>query len=515
MMHKITSLLLAPCILAGMTACNSPWRHAQIDYTPVFEKTSCPFILPRGQSDGRTVECGDLIVPEDRYDPDTRTIRLAVAIFHPIKSPPEPDPIIYLQGGPGASILEIINSSFQQVYAPLLAADRDLILFDQRGVGFSEPALDCPGVQERGLELLDMEMEGQVFKEDDLQVLFNDAYRTCHQDLSGIADLGDYNTLNSAADVNDLRIALGYDQVNLWGASYGTRLALEMMRDDPQAIRSVILDSVYPPEKDLYLEAPANLDRAMRLLFDACAADEACNAAYPDLRQTFFDTAAALDENPARLVVEDPQTGQSYPMLFTGGAFFGLIFQLMYETEALPFIPALIYETRLGNLDVIGRIYGQLLPLASVSSRGMMFSVQCNEEIAFSTVEQYEQVLLDHPDIAPYLQDSVLGDISYDVCSFWEAGKADDLENEAVESNIPTLILQGMFDPVTPPAWSMDAANSLHQSHYYLFSNVAHGVSPTDCGQEMMINFFLDPEHAPSDTCIAEMEALDFLVPGE
>jgi len=513
MRTKLLHPLLLVFMLMGLICCSPASEDSQPGYRPVFEKTNCPFSPPPGWVDGRTVECGVLLVPENRSERDNRTIRLAVAIFHPQGGTSEPDPVIYLSGGPGASALELIYLTFERGYAPMLASNRDIIIFDQRGVGFSDPVLDCTNAQDLGLELLDNELDERQLTDEEIGVLFDDAYRTCARDLAEIADLSMYNSLASAADVNDLRIALGYEKINLWGASYGTRLALSVMRDYPESIRSAVLDSVYPPDVDMYLETPANLERSMTLLFDTCAADLACNAAYPDLRQVFFDMIGVLNEMPASLVVVNSLNGKSYKMLFTGDALFGLVFQLLYQTDILPYLPGLIYDASHGEFDVIGRIYGSLLGLGSISSQGMTFSVQCNEEIPFSSLDQFEDMLISYPDFAPYLRKSIVGEIGYHICTFWDSGQADDRENEPVISEIPSLVLHGEFDPITPPAWGKHAAETLSHSYYYLFPAVGHGAGVTECGWSMMINFILNPSQPPDDVCLSEMDDLTFIIP--
>ena len=485
-------------------------------YLPVFEAAPCPFDLPAGQVEGTSVDCGYLVVPENRADPDTATIRLAVAIFHPPGGAAEPDPIIYLVGGPGASVLELLYLSFDQVFAPVFAAGRDLILFDQRGVGLSEPALDCPKVHDLGLELMDNELDGEQLTDEQMNLLFDEAFRVCQQDLSAIADLGAYNTVASAADVNDLRVALNYGQVNLWGGSYGTRLALGVMRDYPAGLRSVVLDSTYPPDTNLYLESPANLDRSLNLLFQACAADPTCNAAYPDLRQLFFDTVERLDADPVDIVITNPFTKESYPALLTGDGLFGLIFQLLYETVILPDLPQLIYEASQGDFDTINRIQGALIAQSSVSSRGMMFSVQCNEELAFSSLEEFEVVLADYPDLAGFFEDSIVGEITYSVCETWDSGQAAAIENEPVVSDVRTLVMAGEYDPITPPSWGERAAETLQNGHFFEYPAVGHGASVVEgCPREMLLAFIQDPATTPDDSCISEMVALSFAVPAD
>ena len=225
----------------------TPTATAEPEPTPepvaTFEEAPCPFELPPGHVEGEAVECGYLIVPEDRADPDSRDIRLAVAIFRHPDGAPEPDPIIYLEGGPGGSPLEIRASNFDAYFGPLFAANRDIILFDQRGVGFSEPTLDCPAFTELYMDLLDSNVDGEQLTAQEILDRKVEAFMACAEDLSMVADLSAYNTVANAADVNDLRLALGYDQVNLYGSSYGTRLALGVMRDFPEGLRSVVLDA--------------------------------------------------------------------------------------------------------------------------------------------------------------------------------------------------------------------------------------------------------------------------------
>jgi pimeloyl-ACP methyl ester carboxylesterase len=518
-MRYLIHLLMSLCVLAGLVSCSQGKTPEPTALPiPVFEKAACPFKLPPSQVAGQTVECGYLRLPENRSEPGAgsapaRTIQLAVAIFHPAGGATQPDPIVYLMGGPGASALKFLYLSFDLIYAPVLAAGRDLIFFDQRGVGLSQPALDCPQAADLGLELLDNELDGKPVSDDEARSLLREAFQSCAQDLQAVADLSAYNSLSSAADVNDLRLALGYEQINLWGASYGTRLALEILRDYPEIVRSAVLDSVYPPDVDLSLGSPANLERALTILFQACASDPACNAAYPDLRTVFFDTLKHLEAEPVSTRVTDPLANQTYSMQINDDALFGLIFQLLYENEAMPALPQLIYEAKAGNFSTITRISGALIAQRNVSSRGMFFSVQCNEELTFSSLEQYEAVLTGYPDLAPYMKDSILGNLGYDVCSFWGAGQAAPAENQPVSSAIPTLVMQGEFDPITPPEWGQRTAETLENSHFYLFPSVGHGVMATECGREMVTAFFRDPQKAPEDSCINGIGKIAFSLP--
>ncbi len=207
-----------------------------------FIGSSCSITLPAGLKEGSDVTCGYLVVPADRSDPQSGPLQLSVAILNHPEGASHDDPIIYLEGGPGGSVLEFLNLIYERRYAPMFEAGRDIIVFDQRGVGLSRPALDCPKQDELFYELLDNEMNGKALSEDEMDQLSLDAMETCAQDLASKADLADFSTDASAADVKDLAQALGYTQINLWGTSYGTRLALEVMRDYPEIVRSATLD---------------------------------------------------------------------------------------------------------------------------------------------------------------------------------------------------------------------------------------------------------------------------------
>jgi pimeloyl-ACP methyl ester carboxylesterase len=426
-----------------------------------------------------------------------------VAILHPVGGASEPDPIFYLEGGPGASTLDLLHDAYDLWYAPVFPAHRDLILFDQRGVGSSQPALDCPEVDEVSLELLDHELDGKLLTDQEMNQLVVESYLSCWQKLSEVADLQAYNTVASAADVNDLRLALGYDQINLWSVSYGTRLALGVMRDYPEGLRSVVLDSTTPPDLDLNIEEPANLERSLELLFEDCAADPACTTDFPNLRQVFFETVDRLNQNPAETILTNSVAGKRYPARLGGNDLMALVYQLLGDTQALPVLPWLIYQASQDRLDTINQIRGAILAQSPVWSMGMNRSVWCNEEVSFSSLEQFQANLASYPELAGLFRSSYDGEIDYQECAIWDSGKAAPAENEPVTSDVPALILSGEYDPYTPPAWGQHAAETLKNSHFYVYPDVGHVPSWEEgCPRDMMIAFILDPASAPDDACI-------------
>jgi pimeloyl-ACP methyl ester carboxylesterase len=503
----IRKLLWSIVLLAlVLSACNAaPAPQAAVP-TPAatggkgFEKTNCWFKEPAG----RDVECGWLTVPEDHAKPDGKTIKLAVARFKSDASKPEPDPIVYLHGGPGGSILKSsILSQFDISFGPLLAK-RDLILFDQRGIGYSQPALDCPEMVKLAFDTLDQNLNAAQSEE-----LNNKALLDCHDRLvkQGV-NLDFYNSVQNAADLDALRQALGYEKINLYGISYGTRLALTALRDNPAGIRSVIIDSVYTPQEDLYAGTPANGARAIEALFTACAAESSCNGSFPNLRQTFFDLKAKLDKEPAKFNIT-LKSGEKKEMLFNGDSLVGLVFQAMYDSSALPLLPRLISDINDGNYDLAAVFEGALLDEIDTISNGMHYAVQCNEEVPFDQQSAIDSALKQYPEYAALASQHII-----DTCKAYGSKPADPIENQPVSSDVPTLVFSGEFDPITPPAWAEDAAKTLSKSFYFNVPRAGHGSSlSVDCPRSILLSFLDDPSQKPNNDCLAEQAKGKFAVP--
>lgn len=476
-----------------------------------FEKAACPFRLPTGLKEGTDLDCGYVVAPEDRSDPNSRMIRLAVAVFHnPHKT--SNDPIIYLSGGPGGSALDFAYLAYPQQVEPLFPSGRDVILFDQRGVGLSKPALDCPAASELELTLLSQKLNGKLLSKQEQYDTLLTAYTACQKDLAGTAKLSSYNSVSNAADVEDIRKALGYDKLNLWGISYGTRLALEVMRTQPQGVRSVVLDSVYPPNVNVYTQGPANAMRAFTTVFDGCAANTTCNATYPNLRTVFFDVANSLNKNPANITATNPLNGKTYDVLLDGDTFLSTIFEMLYQTDMIPSLPEIIYQAKNGNYEQIAQYTGIIIANDAAMSPGMNYSVQCNEEYPFTSLADFEAALAKYPELKGMYGDSTK--LQFALCGLWGAGKAAATEKQPVTSTLPTLVMSGAYDPITPPAWGQDAAKTLANSYFFQYPGMGHGTSVDNaCPTGMMINFVKDPTKSPDSTCIPKMGEPKFIVP--
>ncbi|MBN1283795.1 MAG: alpha/beta fold hydrolase [Anaerolineae bacterium] len=482
-----------------------------------YQPGACPFDfpLPEGLVEGDNLECGWLTVPEDYDAPDGPTLELAVAILHSLSDDPLPDPIIYLEGGPGGSALVGIDF---WVDTPL-RADRDFILIDQRGTGYSKPTLDCWELYEES-------------EDDD-----RDLYMACYARLiaEGI-NLSAYNSANNAADIVALWEALDYDAVNLYGISYGTRLALTVMRDHPAGLRSVVLDSVYPPQANALDEQSVHGALAMLHLFDSCAADAACSAAYGDLEAKFFSLVDQLNAEPYIFTdeygVEDEVTGD---------ALVDALFDALYATFAVPTLPYGIYLLDQGEydlgLDVLSGNYtvAELEAIAAGEdpsagleveeageetgetvdgdSEGMHNSVECYEEIHFNAYDR-AVAFVEANDIPAQLAGSQLSDVEYslELCEYWQVGQSGPEENEPVVSDVPTLVLAGSYDPITPVSWSQSAADYLSSSYFFEFPNAGHGaIDAGDCALAVIQAFLDDPAAEPDASCIADIEVEFFI----
>lgn len=476
--------------------------------TAVFEEAACEFDIPGG----RDVTCGWLTVPEDRNNPaDETTIRLHVAIFASDSANPAPDPIVYLEGGPGGDALETIPLIFEQRFAPF-TANREFIMFDQRGTGYSQPSLACPEYTQLGLDLLEEDISAE-----EALALGQETLLACRDRLldEGV-NLAAYNSAANAADLNDLRLALGYDEWNLLGLSYGTRLAQTTMRDHPQGLRSVILDSAYPLEANLLTDTPDNVARAFAVFFAGCAVDPVCQEAFPELETRFFALVDTLNAEKIPLTVTHLLNGTRYDTAVSGDDLLGILFQSLYITEIIPELPQLIVDIEEGDVTVLSALLSSFLINGEFFSAGMQFSVQCNEENIFAEAADVTAAAEKYPELAAFFNNSInLGPPALAVCAEWGAGTADALENEPISSDIPTLVLAGEYDPITPPAWGELVAASLENATFYEFPGTGHGVSVSnECGRELVESFLADPQSEPDASCLATVAAPLFTVPG-
>ena len=473
-------------------------------HEPAFTPGQCPFQPPPG-TDPR---CGHVSVPENREHPDGRLIRLAVAIFAARSSERYP-PVVYLEGGPGGEALESIPFSYQDRFA-YLDAERTVVIFDQRGVGYSEPALSCPEILDLTYELLDDDLPTEEVLARQVAVLDG-----CREGwVNDGIDFTRFNSAESAADVADLRVALGYDEWDLYGVSYGTRLALTVMRDHPEGVRSVILDSTYPPEVDGVALILPNAARAFDELFSACASDPVCSSTYGDLESVLFTVVDRLNDSPADLWVLDFLNFEGHRALLDGDSFLGLVFQSLYSEVFLPGIPQLIADAREGHYFDAQVLVSLFLANEAFFSIGQFLSVGCHEEVPFSDPAAVRSLREAYPRLTPLVDGALIqSEYAFEFCPGWGAGAGDPVEAEPVVSDIPTLVLAGRFDPITPPEYGRRVADRLENAWFVEFPTLAHGVAAVEgCPRSITLAFLDDPHAAPDPVCVAGMPRVEFEV---
>jgi pimeloyl-ACP methyl ester carboxylesterase len=483
----------------------------------------CPFALPAGEQYGKTLDCGILIVPERRDNqgnahPDTTLIEVAVAILYAREQPAQPDAVIYLEGGPGGSALAALEAWTDSS----LRATRDLILVDQRGTGYSLPVLNCE------------EME------DDRYDTENEAMAACRDRLEqdGI-HLASYNSRENAADIAALIRAFDLNEVNLYGISYGTRLALTIMRDQPNRIRSVVLDSTYPPDVASLAEGPTHMQRAFDGLFSACRESRSCNAAYPELEAKFYSLLEDLNTTPFDLADGYELAGIDYAES---------LFQALYNSELIPVLPFAISLALEGDIQTSHDLVSWVLSLEDIvvldsadtsfeatsgqggllqnlsellrgaaediddDAEGMFYAVECYEEAPFHNAQM---IITASRSVHPsFRQDQIDFALAFlQRCIRWHNDFASEFENMPVVSDIPTLILAGALDPITPPAWGKRASTTLASSTFVELPGMGHGLIDVNPCVDQLVSQFLDAPEAELDSRCATAMRPSFYVP--
>lgn len=459
-------------------------------------------------------ECGYVRVPELHADPTGRQIRLATAILPGTHTSPTRDAFVVAQGGPGGSTLDTFATFFEREYYPAIAnlrAARDIVLYDQRGTLYAQPALLCPEELELTLATLDQEIPPDASLRQ-----YEHAALECRERLvkDGV-NLAAYNSVENALDIEDVRRALGYEQLDLYGVSYGTLLALHGLRETPATFRSVILDAVVPAQVNPNAVIAQSEDRAFKQLFRDCAANADCNRAYPDLERVFYGVVDALNQTPARvpLTNDDPAEapgGKTYNAVIDGDGFMDLLFQFIYNTEILPALPQMIYDAREGRYTLVEAFYPHIVFDRTFAS-GMYYSVMCAED-ADMTIDD---LALDGVD--PHIAKAQTRDTAafLQLCEKWDVPQLGARADEPVTATVSTLVLSGDLDPITPPPNGETAAATITPSYVYEFPAYGHGAMTSgNCPNEMIAAFVQNPERAPDALCIREDAArIPFVTP--
>ncbi|MGJ5830095.1 alpha/beta fold hydrolase [Streptomyces ossamyceticus] len=447
-----------------------------------------------------TARCGTLTVPEDRSRPKGRKITLAVAIVPAATRRPAPDPIVWFAGGPGDDAISEIPLALNGD----LNRDRDLVFMSQRGTYSAVPELTCPNIDAFNARAL-----GLVSNAPSTGRLHVQATRVCRDRVARQgARRSAYDDIESSADYDALRRALGLKRWNVFGISYGTHLALNYMRLHPRGIRSVGIDGVLPPS----IAGGAVTWKAAREGFDglfaACAEQPDCDARYPRLKATFLRLVRELEARPITTTVTVPVHPEPVKVVLDGGA---LVTWLTSATHVAAGVPRSIDELAHGDPQRIAEQLagGRLSPQAMGRvAHGLLYGIFCSQ---WTPYESEADVIRGGRRAFPSFPRSMLANAPqlawlHDDCRAWDVPAAPPSIRDVTRSDIPTLLLSGGFDAQTAPSNGAYAARTLSRSTAVTVPYVAHVVfADSRCAQTITTSFFTTPNR-PNIRCLARVQ---------
>jgi pimeloyl-ACP methyl ester carboxylesterase len=414
-------------------------------------------------------ECGVLQVAENPQRPSGRQIGLFVARVDAISRRKRPDPLFILAGGPGAAA-SAFYATVAGAFSRILR-DRDIVLVDQRGTGESN-RLDCPQSEDLLYRATPAEISAST--------------RVCLASLAGHADVAWYTTSLAVQDLERVRAALGYERINLYGASYGTRVAQHYLRRFPQRIRSVILDGVVPVGLALGPATATDAERALLDIFARCTAMPACHARFGDPAADYRAVRAALKESTVPVSVHDPTTGEDTPFEFGPDHLASVLRLLSYTAEYAALLPLMLhgaaeredYAPLAAQFLLLERAYGESVAV------GMHNSVVCAEDVPFFDLHAIDRAQL----AATYMGTAQLDGLLA-VCRLWPRGPVDADLHSPLLSDVPALLLSGGNDPVTPPAYARQAARAFRHRLLIVLEGFGHGQLTAPCIDRVMARF--------------------------
>lgn len=424
-------------------------------------------------------QCGTLTVPLDPGDPGGETIDLFVAVVEALAEQGASDPLTVIAGGPGqaaTSFYVTAEAAFARV-----VRKRDIILVDQRGTGRSAPLMCEGGEDDLFLEAGDID-----------RVI--DASREC---LEGLAhDPRFFTTSMAVRDLERVRDALGYAELNLYGISYGTRVAQHYLRRYPDRTRRVILDGVLPPAVALGADVPLASQAALDAVFERCEADAACRQAFPDLRLRFAALLARLRETPVEVSLDHPRTGEAIDVVVDHWMLAGVVRLLVYQPQTASLLPFLIDAVDGGDYEALAAQVFLLTEGLEGLAVGLNNAVVCTEDVPFQG-----EVDLD-AQAATYMG-TTFAEILKRTCEIWPRGLMDEDLRELVTSDKPVLMLSGELDPITPPHYARRAAASLSNVIDVVAPGQGHGMLMTVCGRRLAAEFLdLDDVDTLDRSCV-------------
>ena len=429
----------------------------------------------------RPAQCGTLVVPEHRAAPDGRRIPLRLIVVRG-KEPRRSDPVVFIAGGPGQGAATVAEFVMTQLAG--IDQNRDVVLVDQRGTGGSNP-LTCTA----GFDLL------APGRETDL-----DACRTLLQER---ADLTRYGTTDAVEDLEAVRAALGYESMNLFGVSYGTRAAFQYVRRYPARVRTLILRSVAPAGFNIITDGGRTAQDALAQVFRDCDRDHACAAAFGNLAEPFERLRAQLQSQPVSITVD---AAPQKPIVVTEMLLSQTLYALLLSADSRQMIPLLVHRAvtqgvqALGPVlvNVVGQLYGSV-------SFGMYLSVVCGEDAARVTPAERARLRGTNAAVTASM---------VDICARWPTANVPTELHRPVVADTPTLLFSGSLDPATSVAAGDEAARHLSRSRHFVIPATAHAPILPGCVAGAVKRFLDEASVSAIDAgCLADIKLKPFTIP--
>ena len=431
-------------------------------------------------------QCATIPVPENPAAPEGRTIDLALA-WIPADAEPEPDPVFLIAGGPGQSAREsypAVSSAFRDI-----ARSRHVLLLDQRGTGGSNP-LVCPE--------LDADDEAMDITDLSLQEI-QDYAAACRDELAEKADLRFYTTAEAVFDLDFVRQAIGAEQVNLVGVSYGTRVAQQYAKAHPEHVRTLVLDGVVPATLVLGGEHAANLEAMLERHFERCRETPACAEALGDPREKLAKVAARLRAGGLEPVrYRDPTSGEWREEAPVYEHLSAVLRMYAYSPLTAAALPLVLDQAEAGDYAALLAMADMMMnQLGGQIASGMHNSVICTE---------------DADELAALADDAaagtVLGDEFADLlltqCEIWPRGTLPVDFRSPLTGDIPVLAISGEYDPVTPPRYGEEVVASLPRGRHLVLTGQGHSIMGIGCMPKLAAQFIETADAAELDAACLE-----------
>lgn len=456
--------------------------------------STCPDFSKTGKAPvEQNAECGSFDVLENPQDPNSIKISLNILLLPAVNPVPEKDPLFIVVGGPGQSavvVAESVHNIFNDV-----RKNRDIVFVDQRGTGKSNP-LDCMIETDAIKQLPKLEQEAFA----------KQALAEC---IDKVKDHAPFYTTNYAiADLDAVRAALGYEKINLWGGSYGSRVVLEYMRRYPAHTRASVLDGVAPVAIALPWSMEADGLAALQRINEQCAKAAACVASYGDLVKKAQAVSKRLLIKPVDISISHPRTQEKITVSLSAEDFSDVIRLALYSRDMSSIIPRAISEADADNYQ----LFASLIYLARSKSDmaginyGMHFSVVCNEDYPLYKDKNAvdSNVFLNALSVQKYSA----------VCAQWPHAKLPTDYWEPIKSDLPVLMLSGAVDPVTPPRWAELAKNGLTNATHVVAPGGHHIITMEGCVAQLMTAFVVKGSAKDLDSqCVQNIQPLAIHLP--